>query len=91
MSAERVVEAAVRLRGSTFAGQSHKVCVWIAADGLGLATSTVWREARFGFVTSLVRFVSRRDAWTIAKRAGQIRWDRSGPGVTPELHSEDLL
>jgi hypothetical protein len=90
VSAERVVEAAVRLRGNTFAGQSHKVGVWIAAERLGLATSTVWREAELGFVTSLGRFVSRAKAWNLAKHAGQLRWDTSRPGITPELHSEDL-
>jgi hypothetical protein len=87
MTAERVVEAAVRLRGCVFAGQSHKVAVWVAADRLGLATSTVWQEAKNGFVTSLGRFVSRAEAWKLAKRAGQLRWDKSQPGVTPELHS----
>jgi hypothetical protein len=90
VSPERVVQAAVRLRGSTFTGQSHKVGVWIAADRLGLATSTVWTEAERGFLTSLGRFVSRAEAWKVAKRAGQLRWDKSRPGVTPELHSEDL-
>jgi hypothetical protein len=43
-----------------------------------------------GFTTTTSRFVSRAEAWKVAKRAGQLRWDKSRPGVTPELHSEDI-
>ena len=58
-----------------------------------LSPLTVWAELKpedMGFVTTRGRFVSRTLAWVIAKRGGQLRWDRSRPGITPELRSEDL-
>jgi hypothetical protein len=90
MSRERVADAAIRFRGRTFVGTSHKVAVFIAARSLGLEPSTVWAEMAAGFTTTTGRFVSRVQAWKIAKRTGQLRWDTSRPGVPPELHSEDL-
>ena len=90
MIPERVVEAAVRLRAHIFTGQSHRIAVWVAADRLGLATSTVWREAERGFVTSLGRFVSRAEAWLLAVAAGQVEPDLSRSGVQG-LASEDLI
>jgi hypothetical protein len=93
VSTERVKEAAVRFRGRTYFGTSHKVAVMSASLALDVAPATVWstlRRENFGFVTTRGRFVSRALAWIIAKRAGQLRWDRSRPGVTPELHSEDM-
>lgn len=62
----------------------------VAANCLGLQPSTVWADMTAGFTTTTGRFVSRAAAWKIAKRAGQLRWDHSQPGVSPELHSEDL-
>ena len=90
MSAERVAVAGVMLRGRTFTGTSHRVAVFAAALSLGLKPSTVWAEMVPGFTTTTGRFVTRAEAWRIAKRRGQLRRDRSRPGVTPELHSEDL-
>lgn len=90
MSRERVAEAAIRFRGRVFTGMSHKVAVYAAANSLGLEPSTVWPEMIAGFTTTTGKFVSRAEAWKIARRQGQLRWDTSRPGVTPELHSEDL-
>ena len=90
MKPERVVAAAVKVRGRIFVGTSHKVAVFAAANALGLEPTTVWARMIPGFTTTRGRFVSRALAWNIAKRSGQLRWDRSRPGVTPELHSEDL-
>jgi hypothetical protein len=93
VSAERVQEAAIRFRGRTFVGQSHKVAVWVAARALALSPTTVWAglEPRdFGFTTTRGRFVSRANAWVIAAREGQLRLKHVQPGVTPEFHSEDL-
>lgn len=90
MSRERIAEAAVRFRGQIFTSTSHKVAVYAAARAIGLEPSTVWTGMIPGFTTTTGRFVSRAEAWKIAKAAGQLRWDRSRPGVTPEPHSEDL-
>jgi hypothetical protein len=90
---ERINEAAIIFREVPYCGTSHKVAVSAAALILNLSPMTVWAELRpkdMGFVTTRGRFVSRALAWKIAMRAGQLRWDRSRPGVTPELHSEDL-
>jgi hypothetical protein len=90
MRRERITKAAIKVRRRVFTGLSHKVAVFAAAHALGLEPSTVWDEMVAGFSTTTGRFVSRAKAWKIAKRAGQLRWDRSRPGVVPELHSEDL-
>jgi dienelactone hydrolase len=90
VSRERVAHAAVRFRGRIFLGASHKVAVFVAARALRLEPSTVWTGMVAGFTTTTGRLVSRAEAWKIAKQAGQLRWDRPQPGVTPELHSEDF-
>ena len=93
MRRERVQEPAIRFRGRVFVGQSHRVCVWTAASALDLSPITVWAGMEpedFGFITTRGDYVTRADAWQIARRAGQLRWDRSRPGITPELHSEDV-
>ena len=87
---ERVEQAAVSVRGLLFTGTSHRVAVRVAAEALEMSPADVWGEAKCGFRTSQGRFVSRAVAWKLAKRGGQLRWDTSRPGVTPELHSEDL-
>jgi len=93
MTAERVAAAAVMVRARAFTGGSHKEAVFAASLAFDISPITAWTDVRpedQGFVTSRGRFVSRAQAWVIAKREGQLRWDRSLPGVTPELHSEDL-
>ena len=90
MKAERLAAAAVKVRRRIFTGTSHKMAVYVAANALSLAPSTVWGDMIPGFTTTTGRFVSRAVAWRIAKRSGQLRWDRSSPGITPELHSEDM-
>jgi len=87
---ERVARAAIKVGRRVFTGISHKVAVMAAATALGLEPSAVWAGMVAGFTTTTGRFVSRAEAWRIAKREGQLRWDSSRPGVTPELHSEDL-
>ena len=87
---ERVSQPAIRIRGRIFSGISHKVAVHAAALALDLMPATVWERMRAGFTTTRGRFVSRAEGWQVAKRAGQLRLDRSLPGVTPELNSEDV-
>ena len=88
---ERVAQAGVKIRGRIFTGANHKAAILSAANAFGLNPSAVWGQLTpddQGFVTSGARFVSRAEAWRIAKRAGQIRRDKSRAGA--ELHSEDL-
>lgn len=87
---ERVARAAVRLRGRVFAGTSHKAAIMAAANVLRLRPATVWKSAGFGFVTTRGRWLSRAEAWVLAKKRGQLRWGHVRSGATPELHSEDL-
>ena len=91
---ERVKSATVRVRGHMFEGTSHKVAVFAASLTFDLLPVTVWAELQpqdQGFVTTRGRFVSRAEAWVIAAREGQLRWKHIRRGITPELHSEDLL
>ncbi len=88
-----MTEAAINFRDSIYCGPSHRVAVSRTALIHNLSPLTVWAELKpedIGFVTTRGRFVSRAEAWVIAKRAGQLRWDRSWPGVTFELRTEDL-
>jgi len=90
MTPERVASAAVRVKGRVFLGSSHKVAVFVAANSLGVEPREVWSDMTAGFTTMTGRFISRAEAWKIAKREGQLRRDHSRPGALPELHSEDL-
>jgi hypothetical protein len=93
MKPERVVEAAVKVRGRVFTAQSHRAAVLAAAKTLGLAPAAIWRgmtEERQGFVTTHGRWLSRAEAWILAKRRGQLRRHRTRTGHTPELYSEDV-
>jgi hypothetical protein len=98
MSAERVAQAAVKVRGRVFTGGNHKEAVVAAALALDLSPMTVWaelgREGQ-GFTTTRGRWMSRAAAWKLAEKRGQIRYRKTRcrlmPGVVPELHSEELL
>ncbi len=83
VSRERITHAAVRVRGRLFTAANHKAAV-LAAGWAELGPNDI------GFVTSTGRFVSRAEAWKIARRAGQLRRDRSRQRGSAELHSEDL-
>lgn len=93
MRPERVAQAAVRVRGHIFSAPSHRAAVLVAARALGLHPAAIWRrlpEERQGFVTTRGRWLSRTTAWTLAKRRGQLRRDRTRAGHSPKLFSEDL-
>jgi hypothetical protein len=90
---ERITEAAIIFREALYCGPSHKAAVSAAALILNLSPMTVWaklKPADMGFLTTRGRFVSRTQAWLIAKRAGQLRRGCSRPGISRELHSEDM-
>lgn len=63
-------------------GRHHNVCWLMSEQGLGPDTMRYQ-----GFVTSLGRFVNRREACVIAKEAGQIK-QKTSPEY--ELFSEDM-
>lgn len=69
-------------RGLVFAGWRHPACIELAtAAGFGRISQT-----HQGFLTSLNRYVTRREAAQIAYMAGQIEnWNDK-----KELYSEDL-
>jgi len=71
MSAERVAQAAVRVRGRVFTGSSHKVAVFAAALAFDTSPATVWAEVR----PKDQGFVTMRGRWLSAQRRG--RWRRS--------------
>lgn len=93
MTAERVAQAAVKVTGRIFTGPSHRVAVLVAANALGLDPAAIWRRmtpGTQGFVTTRGRWLSRVEAWALAKRRGQLRWSHVRPGHASELQSEDL-
>jgi hypothetical protein len=79
VSSERVASAAIRVRGQLYTGRSHKEAVWVAATRLDLDPRTIWEllgREDFGFTTTSGMFVSRIEAWKIAKAPGP---DPPGP------------
>jgi hypothetical protein len=88
-----VTHAAVKVRGRIFTGGSHREAVVATSLALGVDPPSIWSGLHAedqGFVTDRGQWLSRAEAWTLAKKRGQLRWDSSLPGIRPELHSEEL-
>jgi hypothetical protein len=87
---ERILCAAIRYKGHTIAGYRHSDCL-TTLELFGVAESEYPHKDTFGFLTSHDRYVSRREAWKIAKIAGQIVFgERATDPNDPKLISENL-
>jgi len=88
---ERIICAAVRASdGYVFRGQWHATAMYAP---FGLQGMPKYKDEKphgddQGFVTSLDRYVTREEAWEIAKAAGQLNSRDHQEG---ELYSEDLM
>lgn len=88
---ERIICAAVRASdGYVFRGQWHATAMYAP---FGLQGMPKYKDEKphgddQGFITSTERYVTREEAWEIAKAAGQLN---SRPHQEGELYSEDLM
>lgn len=90
---ERVGKAAVVIQGKTYTGQNHGFALSQFMDeNPNINVNEALKGYRDGFVTNKGRFVSREEAFDIAKDQNQIQ-DKVLPALTEEskmLLSEDL-
>jgi hypothetical protein len=88
-SGEKIAAAAMDLNGRTFTGPMHVDAVEHAEKVLGVPYSQMQHGPMpDGFVTNAGRFVSRGEAWQVARRARQA--GPTGLWGTTELTAEDI-
>lgn len=87
---EIILCAAVEFDGIIISGYRHSNCVDVL-EKFKVPPKDYPDRKSWGFLTSSKRFVTRKEAWYLAKAAGQIRF---GEGATdpenPQLISENL-
>jgi hypothetical protein len=98
LRAERIIASAIQLtNGQIFVGKRHADAQKNAKSILGEDNYLKEKVVKDGFITTLLRFVDRREAYLIAKSIGQFKRDeiQEACGIKngynePELYSEDL-
>lgn len=96
---QRVVAAACKVGGLTFVGARH--CdIWMQGQILSLPEdvqeSIQMRQDTQGFIDNQGRFLTRKEGWIVAERAGQILYRCGGDSITINgevigiLYSENL-
>jgi hypothetical protein len=74
LQAERIIASAVQLEnGQIFVGKRHSDAQKNALKILGEEIYSKNKMVRDGFITTLLRFVSRKEAYLIAKSNGQFK------------------
>ena len=90
MNPERILEAAIKTPNGVVHSPKparHGDIIHALAEKTGKPVPGDWEQ---GFVTTRLRFVSRREAFEIAVRERQLKPRREGQYNGPELYSEDL-
>ena len=94
MEKEYILCAAIDYYGTIICGHRHGDCYAILCGltGLPSESSVLPDRDKQGFLTSTNRYVSRKEAWNIAKENNQIKWglDASENGDDSILISENL-
>ncbi len=87
---EYILCAAINFDGTIICGHRHSDCYAILKSLLSKYTTPDKLPEREdqGFLTSLNRYVSRTEAWKIAKANNQIKY---GLGATSEIESAELI
>lgn len=92
MESERIVCAAIKLDESIITGVRHydknMMAIIHELNGDKPIEESPWVKAKQGFITNKYRFVTREEAWAIAKSQDQIYWGKDRP--PGPLFSEDL-
>lgn len=93
MSQELIICAAIRFKDQIWRGHRHADAMRAMHDSLSFTMSRKQMIKKHvnkdqGFITSLNRYVDRKEAFIIASNAGQISIGRKE--LSKELYSEDL-
>jgi hypothetical protein len=86
---EIIICAAIRMSdGYIVRGHRHNNCIRTASE-IPKYQGEKWHGDDQGFITSTGRYVDRKEAFEIASKANQLKYDLSR-ATTKELYSEDL-
>ncbi len=85
---ETIVCSAIRKDGKIWTGLRHNNCILSYFEEAGKQFGGAERNQ--GFMTSLDRYVDRREGYRIAKAAGQLEGRKKNGSNQPILYSEDL-
>lgn len=86
---EIIICAAIRMSdGYLVRGHRHHNCIRTASE-IPKYEGEKWHGDDQGFITSTGRYVDRKEAFEIASKANQLKYDLSR-ATTKELYSEDL-
>jgi hypothetical protein len=90
---EKILCSAILYDGIVVPGRRHSDCYKVLSSltGIGTDDPRMSKGDQQGFLTSEGRYVNRREAWAIAKAAGQIVYGlSSSDGEDAILISENL-
>jgi hypothetical protein len=92
MDKEFILCAALNFNGSIICGHRHSDCYKTLMDVVKVKDEDLPLRDNQGFLTSLNRYVDRKEGWIIAKRNKQIQWglEASENGEDSALISENL-
>jgi hypothetical protein len=90
---EFILCASLDFNGKIISGHRHSDCYAIIRQLCpNIADTSLPQRENQGFLTSLNRFVDRKEGWKIAKENNQIQWglEASENGEDSQLISENL-
>lgn len=93
MEKEFILCASIYYNGTIINGRRHSDCYDILRNLVSdIADNEMPQREHQGFLTSLNRFVDRKEGWRIAKENNQIKWGLkfSDNGEERQLISENL-
>lgn len=92
MEKEFILCASLNFKGNIICGHRHSDCYAILKDVVKVKDEDMPQRENQGFLTSLNRYVDRKEAWKIAKENNQIKWglEVSENGEDSQLISENL-
>lgn len=92
MEREFIVCSALNFNGNIICGHRHSDCYATLKNVAKIKDEEMPKRENQGFITSLNRYVDRKEAWRIAKENDQIQWGKeaSENGKNSQLISENL-
>lgn len=84
MEKEFILCAALNFNGNIICGHRHSDCYATLQDVVKVKDEDMPQRDNQGFLTSLNRYVDRKEGWKIAKENNQIQW-----GLSASEKSED--
>ena len=92
MEREFILCAALNHNGNIICGHRHSDCYATLKNVVKVNDEDMPQRENQGFLTSLNRYVNRKEGWIIAKENNQIQWglEASENGEDSQLISENL-